>query len=410
MSSVPTVRAFGAESVEMTEFEDCIKTFLDLNVKSALQPRVFDLRRSPTRAREGSRAFLWWTPCEGHITSGQLIRLILYLSALSGAFNSLGGIYAVLVQGVGAADKVFELMNRKPTISTASHVDEVRLAAALQTRKHFLGMHESKIAENCMKGVYPKNCQGEIVLKDVQSSYCARPDRTVLDGLNLTLPAGYIVGTSGSGKFFFEPESGLVTIDGTSVSEICPNWLCRKVAVVQQEPVLCARCVKKHIIYGLEGTGSEPTQAQIEEAAALANAASFIESLPRGYDSEVGERELDGWSRLCVLIIRASLVVRCFGSASSCPASRGNHTVTRRTLFDPATTCIQRLASQQFYDLVNLDKHIDTIKVQFRTTLIVCLLHTWRVVVVPSFYIMVFQQGRRQDQTYHPENGTHCLS
>lgn len=88
----------------------------------------------------------------------------------------------------------------------------------------------------------------------------------------------------------YEPLEGEVYIDGTPVKELSADWLCRNVSVVSQEPALFARSIKRNIIYGLEGTDEEPTQTEIEEAARLANAAEFIESLPNGYNTEVGER------------------------------------------------------------------------------------------------------------------------
>jgi ABC-type multidrug transport system fused ATPase/permease subunit len=307
ISSMPTCRGFGAEYVELSEFEQCMQKFLTLNVKAAVATLGYTtcldaLPELVTALVLFYGGLLVHSSGKGHISGGELISFVLYLSALSGAFNSLGGIYAILVRAVGAADKVFELLNREPRISKPSFVDTERLDNAIRSRnKHLLGVDATKVIEHQIKGLYPETCSGEIVFKDVQSRYPARPERIVLDGLNLTIPAGSIfalVGTSGSGKssivkliqHLYEPQSGSVCIDGTPVSELSPDWLCRHVAIVQQEPVLFARSIKKNIMYGLEGTEFEPSQEEIEEAARLANAASFIEALPQGYDTEVGER------------------------------------------------------------------------------------------------------------------------
>jgi ATP-binding cassette subfamily B (MDR/TAP) protein 9 len=98
-----------------------------------------------------------------------------------------------------------------------------------------------------------------------------------------------------------------VCIDGIPVQELSADWLCRNVTVVSQEPTLFARSVRRNIIYGLEGTDDEPSQEDVEEAARLANAASFIESLPQGYETEVGERgiQLSGGQKQRVAIARA---------------------------------------------------------------------------------------------------------
>ena len=254
------------------------------------------------------------------MTGGDLISFVLYLSSLSGAFNSLGGIYTVLVRAIGAADKVFELLNREPKATAPSHVDQERMDAAIREESSILlgGVKSTKVAERRAIGLHPENCEGKIEFKNVHSRYPARPDRLVLDGLNLTIEPGTVcalVGESGNGKSsivkliqaLYEAHEGQVCIDGISVTELSADWLSKHVAVVSQEPTLFARSVKKNIMYGLEGTDAEPTYEDIEEAARLANAASFIEALPKGYDSNVGERgvQLSGGQKQRVAIARA---------------------------------------------------------------------------------------------------------
>jgi len=91
-------------------------------------------------------------------------------------------------------------------------------------------------------------------------------------------------------QHLYEPSVGQVRIDDIDVHELSAEFLCRAVSVVPQEPTLMARSVKRNIMYGLEGTDSEPSQEEIEEAAKLANASSFIEALPERYETQVGER------------------------------------------------------------------------------------------------------------------------
>jgi ABC-type multidrug transport system fused ATPase/permease subunit len=96
-------------------------------------------------------------------------------------------------------------------------------------------------------------------------------------------------------------------IDGIDVHQLSPHWLSRHVSVVSQEPTLFARSVKRNIMFGLEGTDEEPTFEEIQEAARLSNAHDFIEHLPFGYETDVGERgvQLSGGQKQRVAIARA---------------------------------------------------------------------------------------------------------
>jgi ATP-binding cassette subfamily B (MDR/TAP) protein 9 len=252
-----------------------------------------------------------------HITSGQLVSFLLYLSSLSDAFNSIGYIFASLTQAVGAADKVFELIHRspkrkRPTISEdeTTHHGVVNERNQTETYHHINQFRKS--------GVRPTGCSGEVTLNKVMMYYPARPQRRILNDMTLYIPSGSVValvGPSGGGKSsivsliqnLYEPRSGDVFIDGIKISDLCPDWLSTNVAVVSQEPTLFARSIRRNIIYGLEGTINEPSMSDIEEAARLANAHSFIESLPLKYETDVGERgvQLSGGQKQRIAIARA---------------------------------------------------------------------------------------------------------
>lgn len=324
ISSMATVRSFGAEGLELAEFCECMEKYLSLNVRTATATLGYstcvgalpELVKALVLFYGG---LLVQSDGPNHITGGQLISFILYLSYLSSAFSSLGGIYASLVRAVGAADKVFELMNRTPQLTRPTHVDNERIERAFANhKKGILSVESTCVVKQRAMGLYPETCRGEITLKDVQSRYPARPQRVVLDGMDLKISPGTVValcGVSGSGKssvvkliqHLYEPSRGEVCIDGIPVQELSADWLCRNVTVVSQEPTLFARSVRRNIIYGLEGTDDEPSQEDVEEAARLANAASFIESLPQGYETEVGERgiQLSGGQKQRVAIARA---------------------------------------------------------------------------------------------------------
>jgi ATP-binding cassette, subfamily B (MDR/TAP), member 9 len=306
LGSMPTCRTLGSEHVELAEFERCMQKFMGYNTKGAWAllgycTCVDALPELVVALVLFYGGLLVRSSGPGHITAGDLFGFVLYLSAMTEKFTELGEMYSDLVRALGATDRVFELLKRDSKLSKLSFTDEQRLGDALQTSKHFLSVNATKVLRNRIAGLHPPTCSGDIAFEQVQFRYPARPERVVLDELSLVIPTGSIValvGSSGSGKssivkliqHLYEADSGRVTIDGTLVNELSPDWISRHVAVVQQEPVLFAQSIRRNIIYGLEGTDMEPTTADIERAARLSNAASFIEGLPQGYETEVGER------------------------------------------------------------------------------------------------------------------------
>lgn len=260
-------------------------------------------------------------------TCSQLVTFLLYLSSLSDAFNSIGSIFASLTQAVGAADKVFELIHRQPKIEEPQiHAETPTRESSLATSTSNLvqyGINPKKIALQRNRGLHPPSgsCRGQISFDDVEMSYPARPQRKILHGLTLKAPPGKVValvGASGGGKssiisliqHLYEPSSGDVKIDGHRVQDLSYDFLSRNISIVSQEPTLFARSIHRNIIYGLEGTPYEPTVEEVEGAAKLANAHTFIsEHLPQGYETDVGGE----WNIFCLLsFLQYSLLRRTF--------------------------------------------------------------------------------------------------
>lgn len=226
-----TVRAFGAETAELDEFEKCMNNYLTLNYRVAAV--TFGYSTCVNVLPELVTALVLFyggllVQSEGpdHITGGQLVSFILYLSSLSNAFGSLGGIFASLTRAVGAADKVFELMHRKSQLTPPTRQDPERLEG--MSKSTLLGVEASRTMEQRAHGLSPDVCEGEITLKNVEMRYPARPQHLVLKGLDLHIPAGAVValvGASGSGKssivsliqHLYEPGAGGVYIDDNEV-------------------------------------------------------------------------------------------------------------------------------------------------------------------------------------------------
>lgn len=176
--------------------------------------------------------------------------------------------------------------------------------------------HKPGIDRNIESGLELEVITGQVELKDVDFSYPSRPDVKILNNFSLSVPAGKtiaLVGSSGSGKStvvslierFYDPTSGLVELDGHDIKTLKLRWLRQQIGLVSQEPALFATTIKENILLGRP----DATQVEIEEAARVSNAHSFIIKLPEGYDTQVGERglQLSGGQKQRIAIARAML-------------------------------------------------------------------------------------------------------
>ena len=194
----------------------------------------------------------------------------------------------------GAAAKLYETIDRVPTIDSASDA-----------------------------GLRPEKCIGEIALEHVKFSYPSRPTVPIVKDLSITFPAGKtiaLVGASGSGKStcinlverFYDPLDGAVRLDGIDLRELNVKWLRSQIGLVSQEPTLFATTIKGNVAHGLintkhEHASEDEKMALIKEACIKANADGFISKLPLGYDTMVGERGflLSGGQKQRIAIARA---------------------------------------------------------------------------------------------------------
>ncbi|KAK8693708.1 hypothetical protein V6N13_071279 [Hibiscus sabdariffa] len=224
---------------------------------------------------------------ENGYTGGDVVSVIVAIMTGSMSLGQASPCVNAFAAGQAAAFKMFETIKRKPEID------------AYDT--------EGKILEDI---------RGDIDLKDVCFSYPARPDEQIFNGFSLSIPSGTtaaLVGQSGSGKStvislierFYDPQSGEVLIDGINLKEFQLKWIRGKIGLVSQEPVLFSSSIRDNIAYGKEGATSEEIRAAVE----LANAAKFIDKLPQGLDTMVGEHgtQLSGGQKQRVAIARAIL-------------------------------------------------------------------------------------------------------
>ncbi|CAI5954612.1 unnamed protein product [Closterium sp. NIES-64] len=156
--------------------------------------------------------------------------------------------------------------------------------------------------------------EGRVEFEKVCFAYPARPEVPIFKDFSLSIPVGTtvaLVGPSGSGKStvvaliqrFYDPTAGSVSLDGTDLRQLSLTWLRSQLGLVSQEPSLFATSILENIRYGKE----DATQEEVEEAARIANAHSFVTALPQGYNTQVGERgvQLSGGQKQRIAIARA---------------------------------------------------------------------------------------------------------
>ncbi|KAL0003026.1 hypothetical protein SO802_016807 [Lithocarpus litseifolius] len=175
----------------------------------------------------------------------------------------------------------------------------------LKRRKSLISVFEiidrvPKIEPDDNTALKPPNVYGSIELKNIDFCYPTRPEMLVLSNFSLKVNGGQtvaVVGVSGSGKStiisliqrFYDPVAGQVLLDGRDLKLYNLRWLRSHLGLVQQEPIIFSTTIRENIIYARHNA----SEAEIKEAARIANAHHFISSLPHGYDTHVGMRGVD---------------------------------------------------------------------------------------------------------------------
>ncbi|KAJ8632462.1 hypothetical protein MRB53_025798 [Persea americana] len=220
-------------------------------------------------------------------TGGDVVTVMLAVITGSMSLGQASPSLSAFGEGQAAAFKMFETIKRKPEIDAYD-----------------------------LSGLKLDDIKGDIELRDVYFSYPARPEEQIFTGFSIFIPSGMsvaLVGESGSGKStvvslierFYDPQAGQVLIDGTNIKEFQLRWIREKIGLVSQEPVLFTSSIRENIAYGMEGAALE----QVRAAAKLAIAAKFIEKMPQGLETTVGEHgiQLSGGQKQRIAIARAIL-------------------------------------------------------------------------------------------------------
>ena len=296
MSSIKTIHAFGAQQKIVNRYDEYLQTaHKEGNKKSLLFGILFSAQ---TFLVMSGTALAFW---EGF----RLFR--------SGEIDNVGTVFTVVLSVTLGATSVMLVAPQLQSITNAS-------SAASEL---FSIIDKPSLLDPLSpEGMQPTSCTGEIQIRDLRFAYPTRPTAQVLQGLDLSIPAGKttaLVGASGCGKStlvgllerWYQPASGQILVDGHDIAEYNTKWLRSNFRLVQQEPILFQGTIFQNVAKGFVGEQqnlSEEAQMElVQEACMTSNAHDFIERLPEGYNTQVGERAsmLSGGQRQRVAIARS---------------------------------------------------------------------------------------------------------
>ncbi|KAI5796396.1 ABC transporter [Peziza echinospora] len=286
LSNVKTSQAFVGEIQEVGRYNRQVRKIFELGKKEALISATF-FSSTGLIGNMAIIAILYIGTQQvrnGLISIGDLTSFLMYTAYAGSSLFGLSSFYSELMKGVGAASRLFELQDRKPTISATV-------------------------------GTKITSARGIIKFEDVSFSYPTRPAVSIFDNLNFSIPPGTnvaIVGPSGGGKStisslllrFYDPIAGSITINGVDIKTMNLKSLRRRIGLVAQEPVLFSGTIAENIAYGVP----RASRADIIQAARRANC-QFIADFPDGLETSVGARGamLSGGQKQRIAIARALL-------------------------------------------------------------------------------------------------------
>lgn len=353
-----TVKYFGNEEFESRRYDENLKHYQSAAILSQKSLAILNLGQQAIIAI-GLVLILWRATqgvIDGSMTLGDLVLVNTLMIQLYIPLNFLGVIYREMKQSITDMDRMFELLNADQEIKDKDNAP-------------------SLVIHDFVRGP-------EVRFEHVWFSYNTK--REILKDVSFTIPAGTItavVGQSGAGKStlarllfrFYDIQSGVILIDGQNIQDVQQASLRRAIGIVPQDTVLFNDTIAYNIAYGSPGANIE----QIREAARAAQMSQFIEHLPDGYETQVGERglKLSGGEKQRVAIARTLLKK---------PAL---------LIFDEATSALDSKTERAFQEeLFNLARN--------RTTLVIA--HRLST-VVHADQILVMDQGSVIERGTHQE-------
>jgi ATP-binding cassette, subfamily B, bacterial len=287
--SVQTVQAFTHEGPTRADFRAVTEESY-ISAKKRIGTRAVMTVIVITLIFSGVVGVLWIGARDvraDEMTIGALVQFVIYAIMTAGSVGALSEIWSELQRAAGATERLVELLTAEDAVK-----DPAKPRPA------------------------PKEIKGEIEFDNVTFRYPARPEQLALDAIKLHVKPGEtvaLVGPSGAGKStiiqliqrFYDPNEGAVKIDGIDLSEMARTDFRRQVALVPQDAVIFATTARENIRFGR----IDATDAEVEAAARAAAAHEFLEKLPQGYETFVGERGvmLSGGQKQRIAIARAIL-------------------------------------------------------------------------------------------------------
>ncbi|MDB5922464.1 MAG: transporter [Betaproteobacteria bacterium] len=226
----------------------------------------------------------------GRITAGQLSAFVFYAAMVASGAGTVSEVWGEIQRAAGATERLMELLDTRPVLTTAAPVITL-----------------------------PPRVSGSIRFDEVTFSYPTRPENVAVGPISFDVRPGErvaLVGPSGAGKStlfglilrFYDPNAGRILLDGADLRHCEPQQLRRAVALVPQDPVIFATSVTDNVRFGRPGASMD----EVRSACVAAHALEFIEHLPQGFETDLGERgvKLSGGQRQRIAIARALLADR----------------------------------------------------------------------------------------------------
>ena len=292
LGGVRVVQSFTRERYEIKRFTASIERTFALAMKRVRLSSTF----GPLISFLGFAAVVsmfWFGGREvlaGRLTAGQLFMFLVLTLTIASSIGQFSGLYTGLQEALGATRRLFEILDTRSDIE------------------------ERPDAQDLLGGA------GSITFDDVSFAYQDSPETAILTNISLEVQPGEVlalVGPSGAGKTtlvnliprFFDPTAGRILINEQDLRDLKLTSLRGQIGIVPQETLLFGGNIRENILYGR----LEASQAEVVAAAEAANAHDFIQQLPDGYDTQVGERgvKLSGGQRQRIAIARAILKDPC---------------------------------------------------------------------------------------------------